>query len=157
MDIFFFLAASLLAYSGVFLGYLLLLISPEERKPLRKYLIILRNLSLLFALAAGAWIFSYYLLISLLIAAGAIILFFTLLRREGFRETTMIGFSLFLGVLFTLSYDSQPAFIIMFLCVLLYGMATTLLEKGKGIEPLKRSALPHLCFLAGALITYFSY
>ncbi len=149
MDSIAYLAAALLAYSGIFFGYLLLLIAPEEQKPLRRPLTLLRALSFLGAIVICAWTSVTALKVVLLVIA-AIFIFFLPDTHPKIKTGLNMVISFLLGLVFALSTIHIAAFIGVFVCVVLYGMGTGVMNCRKSPRTLLPTALLHLPFLLGA-------
>ncbi|MDP3765789.1 MAG: hypothetical protein Q8R04_04705 [Nanoarchaeota archaeon] len=122
--------ASLISFSGLLIGILLIKIAPEEQKPLGKYLILLRKILLLIIFAFVLfYYFNDYFNIIILIA------YFLFLLLVEFRINDLLKKSIItytmLGILFFLSSKNANLFTIEASLILLYGMPTASLIYNK--------------------------
>ncbi len=118
-----YLSASIISFSGLLIGAMLVNIAPEEQKPLRKYFDLSRKISLLaiFVFAAFYYINDYFNLLALL---G----YFLFLLLIEFKISDLLKRSIItycvLGILFFLSSKNTNLFTLESSMVLLNGLFT---------------------------------
>ena len=115
--------ASVLSFSGLFIGIILVKIAPEEQKPLEKYFQFARRTLLLMTIP---FLFFYYSKNTLPILALTVflaILFFVELRNYELLKKSMITYSIF-GVWFFLSSKNINLFAVESSLIFLYGLPT---------------------------------
>ena len=115
--------ASLISFSGLLTGLILITIAPEEQKPLQKYFIILRKILLLMIFI---FLFFYYFNIEFylltLVAYFAFLLFAEYRMNDIFKKAIIDYISL--GILFFLSSTNSNLFTIESSLIFLYGLPT---------------------------------
>ena len=115
--------ASLISFSGLFIGLFLMRIAPEEKKQLEKYLLWLR-LAAVFLVFAFMLFYYYDKKFNMLVLLGYL-LFLILLEyftKDIFRKS-VVGYAV-MGIIFYLgSFNQNLIFIVSFL-ILVYGIAT---------------------------------
>ena len=113
--------ASIISFSGLLIGVMLVKIAPEEQKPLEKYFILARKILLLmiFVFAVFYYINNYFNLLVLI--AYFIFLLFINFKMKDLLKGSMIIYT-FLGILFFLSSKNLNLFVIESSLILLYGM-----------------------------------
>ncbi|MBI3035012.1 hypothetical protein HYY71_01700 [Candidatus Woesearchaeota archaeon] len=112
--------ASVISYSGLVIGLMLVKTAPEEQKPLEKYLILLRKtLLLLIFIFMASYYFNYYLSLTALLA---FLLFVEHKIADLSRKTALIYIAL--GILFFLSSKNTNLFAIEASLIMLYGVPT---------------------------------
>ena len=131
--------ASLISFFGLAIGIFLIMIAPEEQKPLGKYFIKLRKLLLLLIFvfvifyytgkSSGFSVPRKFLIfvgfknpfyISLLLACFISILFIEYKTNDFFKKI-MMSYLVF-GILFFLSFQNKNLFVLESSLILLYGM-----------------------------------
>lgn len=123
--------ASLVSFSGLLIGLMLIRIAPEEQKPLEKYFVFARKalLSAIFAFLLFYFL-TDWLYASALIAYLIFLLFIEHKLKDLFKKT-IITYGLF-GALFFLSSKNINLFAIESSLILLYGLpAASLLYSKK--------------------------
>src|SRR3989338_4792309 len=123
--------ASIISFSGLLIGLMLVRIAPEEQKPLKKHFILMRKIMLaaIFAFLLFYY-FNYYLIFFTLIAYLGFLLIIEYKLNDLFKKT-IIAYGLF-GVLFFLSSKNISLFTIESSLMLLYGLpAASLLYSKK--------------------------
>ncbi len=115
--------ASIISFSGLMIGLMLVKIAPEEQKPLEKYLILARKIMLLMIFI---FIMFYYLnswfYVLTLIAYFAFLLFIEYKANDMLKKSMLIY--AVLGILFFLSSRNTNLFAIESSLILLYGLPT---------------------------------
>ena len=115
--------ASLISFSGLLIGIIIIKTTPEEQKPLQKYFIILRKILLLMIFI---FLFFYYFnnwfYFLTLLAYSAFLLFTECKMNDLFKKTIITYISL--GILFFLSSKNTNLFAIESSLILLYGLPT---------------------------------
>ena len=115
--------ASIISFSGLIIGLMLVKIAPEEQKKLKKYLILARKIiiSLIFIFIIFYYFDSWFYVAALI--AYFAFLFFMEYRANDMMKKSMLVYAV-LGILFFLSSKNANLFIIESSLVLLYGMPT---------------------------------
>ena len=114
--------AALIAYTGLFIGFMLAIMAKEEIKPGKKYFIILQRITLLLI-----FIFLFILIFDFLLLL-IITLVYILKKKINFNESPYVY--IILAVIFYLSSKNLNLFIIESSLIFLYGLPTgTLLTK----------------------------
>ena len=122
--------ASLISFSGLLIGILLVKIAPEEQKPLEKYFILARKLLLLTIFIFLAFFyFNNYFNLAALIGYFVFLLFIENKMKDLLRKSIII-YTAF-GVLFFLSSKNINLFTIEASLILLYGILTASLIYNK--------------------------
>ena len=122
--------SSIISFSGLIIGLMLVKIAPEEQKPLEKYLIYLRKI--LLALISVFIIFYYFndYFNLMTLVAYAIFLFFVELKVKDLLKKSTVIYTI-LGILFFLSSKNTNLFTIESSLILLYGLPTASLIHNK--------------------------
>jgi len=146
--------ASLIAFSGLLMGTMLVKIAPEEQKPLEKYFILARK-SLL--LAIFIFLAFYYtgkmFYISTLIGYFVFLLFVEYRIRDSFKKS-MLAYAV-LGILLFLSMENTNLFAIESSLILLYGLpAASMLYSKRGKN--YKLVLYNLIFIILANLLFFT-
>lgn len=137
--------ASIASFLGLFAGFVLIKIAPEEQKPLQKYFDLLRKiiLFLIFAFLIfyyyGDWL--YFIVLISLIA-------FLLLIEYKLKNHAILTYAI-LGILFYLSSRNISLFAIESSLIFLYGLPTASLIHDKGKSK-------HKLFLYGIIFVAIS-
>ena len=122
--------ASIISFSGLIIGLMLIKIAPEEQKPLEKYLMIASK-ALFFLIFAFLMFFyhnnAFYLLI---LAAYFIFLLVFEYKINDLLKKSMLNYIIF-GILFFLSSKNLNLFAIVSSLILLYGLPTASLLYNK--------------------------
>src|SRR3989344_2534601 len=100
---------SVISFSGLLAGILLIRIAPEEQKPLERYMVLLKRflLSLIFVFAAFYYFNSWFYIL-ILAAYFAFLLFAEYKIRDLYRKV-MLAYAVF-GILFFLSSKNPNLF-----------------------------------------------
>ena len=146
--------ASLISFSGLFIGLMLVRIAPEEQKPLQNYF-ILAGKSLL--LAIFVFLMFYYsnqlFYLSTLIGYFIFLIFVEYRVNDPYKKS-MLAYAV-LGALFFLSMKNTNLFAIEASLILLYGLpAASLLYSRKGKN--HRLVLHNLIFLVISNLLFFT-
>ena len=122
--------ASMISFSGLLIGIMLVKIAPEEQKPLEKYFALARKILLLmiFIFALLYYFNDYFNL--LILTAYLLFLLFTNFKVKDLLKNSIITYT-FLGILFFLSSKNTNIFVIESSLILLYGMPTASLIYNK--------------------------
>jgi len=121
--------ASILSFSGLLIGIMLVKIAPEEQKSLEKYFYLARR-GLLFIMIAFLFFYSPKDNFSVLtLIASSLILFFIEFSNYEIQKKSMLTYSIF-GVLFFLSSRNINLFAVESSLILLYGLPTASLIYG---------------------------
>ena len=122
--------SSLIAFSGLIIGMLLVKIAPEEQKPLKKYFIILRKifLFLIFIFLIFYFFNDYFNLLVLI--SYFVFLIFIEFKTSNLLRKGMLSYAI-LGILFFLSSKNINLFVIESSLTLLYGLPTASLIYNK--------------------------
>ena len=145
--------ASIISFSGLIIGLMLVKIAPEEQKPLEKYLIIARRVILFIIFV---FIMLYYLNNGFYILT--LIVYFAFLLFMEYKANDMLKKSMFiyavLGILFFLSSKNTNLFTIESSLILLYGLpAASLMCKRK--ENNNKIIFYNIVFIIIANILFF--
>lgn len=118
--------ASLISFSGLLIGCLLVKIAPEEQKPLRKKIFLLRKIFLLLILGSAiSYYYNKLAYLSILISSAAFLLFVEY-KIKDISKKLMLSYAAF-GILFFISSGNIVIFAVTSSLILLYGIATSLL------------------------------
>ena len=122
--------ASLISFSGLIIGLMLVKIAPEEQKPLEKYFVMLRKILLfmIFVFILFYYFNSWFYMMTL--AGYFIFLLFVEHKTKNMLKKSMIIYTL-LGILFFLSSRNMNLFIIESSLILLFGLLTASLIYNK--------------------------
>ncbi len=146
--------ASLISYSGLLIGMILISIAPEEQKPLEKYLIFLRKI-LLSAVFVFLIFYFFNNYASLLISIAYIIfLFFIEHKMTDLLKKSIIIYQL-LGIIFFLSSRNANLFAIESSLIFLYGLPTASLIYNKRKKNHYRLILYNSGFVIMAILLFF--
>ena len=122
--------ASLISFSGLLIGILLIKIAPEEQKPLEKYFVLARRLIILtIFIFLIFFYFNNYFNLAALIGYFIFLLFIEYKMKDLLRKSIII-YTAF-GVLFFLSSKNTNLFTIEASLILLYGLPTASLIYNK--------------------------
>jgi len=127
--------ASIISFSGLLIGVMLVKIAPEEQKPLEKYFVVLRRIFLLMI-----FIFLFFYFFNDRFFLLTLITYFILLLLAEHKTSDMLKKSMIeyavLGILFFLSSRNTNLFIIESSLILLHGLpaASLLYNKKKKNE-----------------------
>ena len=151
-----YLLVALISYLGLILGAVLAFIAPEELKPGRKLLLLLKR-------ALFVAIFLFFIILSgtekVIVSVLLLVLAAVLVKYADGKVYYMV-----LGLLFYLSSAMMASFLVIASLIFCFGLPTGTLfvdrvfsEKKKNILVIiQRLVLHHLLFLAVALPLYFS-
>lgn len=122
--------SSLISFSGLAIGIMLVQIAPEEQKPLKKYFILLRKILLLiiFIFIIFYYFKGYLILLSLI--GYFLFLLFVEFKINNPLKKSIITY-IILGILFFLSSKNLNLFVIESSLILLYGLPTASLIYNK--------------------------
>ncbi len=139
--------ASLLAFGGLVIGYSLVRIAPEEKKPLSVYFAFARLslIGLIFAFAMFYYFRDYFSL--LVLAVYFVFIMLAEYRINDLLKKSIISY-IFLGIVFYLSSKNMNLFAIESSLIMLYGVAAASLLYDKK----KCSLLKMLFYSSGFLI-----
>ncbi|MBI2650335.1 hypothetical protein HYX04_03400 [Candidatus Woesearchaeota archaeon] len=115
--------ASIISFSGLLIGIMLVKIAPEEQKPLQKYFILLRKIPVLLIFA---FLLFYYFNDWIYFTALVALFGFLLLveyKINDLKRKSMLVYAVF-GILFFLSSKNTHLFAIESSLILLYGLPT---------------------------------
>ena len=115
--------ASVISFLGLLAGILLIIIAPEEQKPLHKYFVLLRKILLLLIFIFALFFYFGYWLNFAAIAACFFILTFIGYKTNDLIKKTAINYAAF-GILFFLSSANANLLAIESGLIFLYGMAS---------------------------------
>ena len=115
--------ASIISYSGLLIGILLVKIAPEEQKPLEKYFILLRKILLLIIFIFLIFYYFNEYFSMLILIAYFIFLLIIEYKINDLLKKSIIIYSL-IGILFFLSSKNTNLFAIESSLILLYGIST---------------------------------
>lgn len=123
--------ASLISFLGLLIGCLLVKIAPEEQKPLRKKIFLLRKIFLLliFLLLIFGSVIAYYYnkpAYLLIIIFSAIFLLFAEYKLKDLLKRSALDYAAF-GILFFISSENIAIFATTSSLILLYGAVAALL------------------------------
>ncbi len=122
--------ASIISFSGLLIGVLLVEIAPEEQKPLQKYFILLRKI-FLFLIFIFLIFFYFNSMLNLLILLFYFIFsLFVEYKVNDLFKKSIIVYAL-IGILFFLSFKNMNLFVIETSLILLYGVTTASLIYNK--------------------------
>lgn len=148
--------ASLISYLGLFIGFLLIKIAPEEQKPLEKYFLILRKaLLLLMFVFAMLYYYSDLSYLSILILSFIFLLFIEY-KAKGMLRKSMLAYFI-LGILFFLSSKNINLFTIISSLILLHGLPTASLMYKIKEKNFKEILLHNILFVIIANLLYFIF
>ena len=116
-----YLFASIISFLGLVIGFMLIQIAPEEKKPLRKYFSFARKFFLLLIFIFLIFYYSFNSLYILGLIAGCMLLFYLDHKIRDAVKKSMIAYAM-LGVLFFLSSKNTGLFVFVSSLILLYGM-----------------------------------
>ncbi|MBI2659286.1 hypothetical protein HYX05_04290 [Candidatus Woesearchaeota archaeon] len=123
-------SASIISFSGLLIGLMLVKIAPEEQKPLEKYLLLMRKILLLLIFV---FIMFYYFnswFYALALISYFLFLIFMEYKTNDMMKKSMLVYAV-LGILFFLSSRNTNLFIIEASLVSLYGLPTASLLYNK--------------------------
>ena len=122
--------ASIITFSGLAIGMLLVKIAPEEQRPLKKYLSLLRKVFLyLIFIFLLPYYFNSLLYLLILMAYFIFLLFVEYKIQDLLRKSIIISAAL--GILFFLSSKNTNLFTIESSLILMYGLPTASLLYNK--------------------------
>ena len=115
--------ASVISFSGLVTGLMLVKIAPEEQKPLEKYLILARKtiLFMIFVFIMFYYFDSRFYILTLIVYFA--FLLFVEYKTNDMLKKSMLVYSV-LGILFFLSSRNTNLFAIVSSLILLYGLPT---------------------------------
>lgn len=122
--------ASIISFSGIFIGITLVKIAPEEQKPLKKYFLSARKiLLLLIFLFLSLYYFNKAVYVAAIILTLAFLIFIECKAADLFKKS-LFNYSVF-GILFFLASENTNLFAIESSLILLYGLPTASLLYNK--------------------------
>ena len=154
-----YLLASLLAYAGLLIGFLLVTISPEERLPLRKPVLIAQQAIILFALSTLALFMvlektAIFLLLLGAIMGISIIILWRSRPLLAQKKAPLCSACLGLG---TAILSANPSFLLYFLCASALFFATQAILTLPGKSPSLFAVLrSHSGYLIAAVAGYWA-
>ena len=146
--------ASIISFSGLLIGLLLMKIAPEEQKPLEKYFILLRKILLLVIFAFVMFYYSNKWPYLLVLLAYSLFLLFIEYKIKDLPKKSVIIYTA-LGVLFFLSSKNANLFAIESGLILLYGMPTASLIYNKKEKNYNKIILYNAGFILIATLLFF--
>jgi len=114
---------SIISFSGLIIGLMLIKIAPEEQKSLEKYLILARKIILLMIFIFLMFYFFNSWFYALTLAAYFMFLLFIEYKANDMLKKSMLIYAV-LGILFFLSSKNANLFTIESSLILLYGLPT---------------------------------
>ena len=146
--------ASILSFSGLLFGILLVRIAPEEQKPLEKYFILLRKILLLIIFIFLIFFYFNDNLNLMILTGYFIFLLFIEFRVNDVFKKSIINYTL-LGILFFLSSKNTNLFTIESSLILLYGLPTASLMYNKKEQNYYKLICYNIGFILMANLLFF--
>mgnify|MGYP001580588941 CR=1 FL=1 len=147
-------SASIISFSGLLIGLMLVKIAPEEQKPLEKYLNLARKIILLMIFV---FIMFYYFnswFYALALISYFLFLIFMEYKTDDMLKKSMLIYAV-LGILFFLGSRNTNLFIIESSLVLLYGLPTASLMYNKKEKNEYKLIFYNLGFVIIANVLFF--
>lgn len=145
--------AAIIAYLGLFVGFILAIIAKEELKAGKKYFLFLQRIILLliFVFLLIFIKLSYILVLLVLV----FIMVYLLKRKKEFNELPYIY--LILSIIFYLSSKKLDLFLIESSLIFLYGLPTGSLLTQKSKKETMINILKNVLFIVVALVLYLIF
>ncbi len=143
--------ASIIAYLGLLVGLILIKLAPEEQKPGKKYLFLLKKI--LFFLILIPLLFSYKVHFILLIIVLLFVIVLIITNKIDLNRSARVYF--FLGIAFYLSSKIFNLFIIESILIFLYGIPTSSLILNLKKKNYYDVFVKNLWFFVPVIMLYF--
>ena len=138
--------ASVISFSGLAAGFLLVKIAPEEQKPLAKKISLSREIFLYLTFAFTAFYYYSSIFYLLVIAASLALLLFAKYKTKSIFRKSTLAYAVF-GILFFISSKNTSLFAIASSLIFLHGMPAASLMYNPRQKNLAKIFLSNSVFL----------